>query len=923
MNEIHPFRQQLKAEYETLVARSQQLLVGGETLKIDLHCHDRNSDVPDELWGRILRLPETWLPTAELVRRLKDQGTDLITVTNHNNARSCWELMDRGMDVLPGAELTCHFPDGELSIHVLTYGFDPAQEEQLKRLRHNIYRFQAYTAEHNLPTVLPHPFYFYGHGNKVPPETFEKIALLFERFEVLNGQRDTWQNLLALEWVRAMDSEKIWQWQRKHGLDPADFCRNPYTKRMTGGSDDHMGLFVGSCGTLLSVPNLQVRRKRESLSALALEALRSGATAPYGTVHEGEKLTIALVDFFCQVALNIKDPGLVRMLLHKGRLKDKLWCLAIGNGMMELKRHRYTLRFLKTFHEALNGKKPGLMTSFQLSKSFKPLLRHVERIAVSMSQAPGTRALTMSEAMEGLFHDLNRIIVQRFRRNVKSAGQSGMAPEPGRLIRKLEVPIHFRTLFGGELKAATGDMTQVNLAALLDRVSFPALAATVLAGAAFTSAKSLYANRSFLNQIAETLGRHGHPRRMLWLTDSLFGKNGVSSALRVILDYVRRHDLPIDFMICGEEEPGPHLRVVRPIGEWPLPQFGDHVLRLPDLLEVQRKFLEGGYDRLICSTELMMAPIALYLKQAFHVPAYFYMHTDWLTFFENTTSLDVHALDRVRRILRALYKRFDAVFVLNSEHSQWLAGRDMGIARIHATAHWVPARYRPMPQPKSQRFPGIGDHRPVLLFAGRLSEEKGVFDLPYIFERVRAEIKDVALAVCGTGPAEGKLKELLPEALFLGWVEEAEMPSVFSSADLLVLPSRFDTFGCVVLEAMSCGLPVAAYDAKGPRDIIVHGVNGFLSESRGEMAAHIVAFLNDERDQARIKTSALLRSTHYRADEIMAHLLHDTGLQLKNMAHLAKRPKPSMIGDAVQPVSPEVSSNTEDFLEELLAIVEG
>ena len=62
-----------------------------DCLKVDLHCHDLNSDTPDELWGRMLALPESWLATEELAGKLRGSGCDLITVTNHNNARSCWD----------------------------------------------------------------------------------------------------------------------------------------------------------------------------------------------------------------------------------------------------------------------------------------------------------------------------------------------------------------------------------------------------------------------------------------------------------------------------------------------------------------------------------------------------------------------------------------------------------------------------------------------------------------------------------------------------------------------------------------------------------------------------------------------------------------------------------------------------------------
>ncbi|EXJ09708.1 PHP domain-containing protein [Nitrincola nitratireducens] len=346
-----PFHSQIRQEYDRFLLAQEQRFPVENRLKIDLHCHDLNSDVPDELWGRLLKLPETWLPSHKLLERLNDAGADLMTVTNHNNARSCWTLMDKGLDILSGAEFTCHFPDDSLSIHVLAYGFSPAQEVRLNKLRFNIFQFQAYALEQDIPTVLPHPLFFYTAKKKPNIELLEKFALLFERFEVLNGQRGYWQNHLTQRWVASLTDEKITELAHKHKINPADFCAHPFNKCMTGGSDDHNGIFAGECGTFLHVDNLAERRISTPLSQLALEALRKGYTAPYGEPGEEERLTTAFLDYFAQVTLNMEDPGLLRLMLHKGRLQDKVMCLAVSNAMQELQRHKYTLGFLKTFHQ--------------------------------------------------------------------------------------------------------------------------------------------------------------------------------------------------------------------------------------------------------------------------------------------------------------------------------------------------------------------------------------------------------------------------------------------------------------------------------------------------------------------------------------------------------------------------------------------
>jgi len=111
----------------------------------------------------------------------------------------------------------------------------------------------------------------------------------------------------------------------------------------------------------------------------------------------------------------------------------------------------------------------------------------------------------------------------------------------------------------------------------------------------------------------------------------------------------------------------------------------------------------------------------------------------------------------------------------------------------------------------------------------------------------------------------------------LGWVENKELPELYSAASLLVLPSRFDTFGCVVLEALSCGLPVAAYDTKGPRDILSAG-GGVLADSPLDLAQKILSLLAQPEGLKTLQAQALVRARDYQAEPIFDELLGHLGL---------------------------------------------
>lgn len=873
------FRYKIRSEFQHFLDHNSQEIPSEQVFTIDLHCHDYNSDVPDELWGRILGLPETWVQTEQLIQRLDRNHVSAYTITNHNNARSCWDLLDRGFDVLPGAEFTCHFEEMNFSAHVLAYGFSPQQEEKLEKLRHQPYRFLDYASQHDIPLILPHPLYLYHQQKNLPFDVYERLALMFDRFEVMNGQRDVWQNLLVKEWMDGMTEERLHAWSKKHDIPLDRWCRHPFQKRMTGGSDDHFALFAGGVGTHFRVTDLQERMQNMKPSEIALHAIRHCDSFPYGTVAEDEKLTLAFLDYFCQVAFNMDDPGLLRIFLHQGTLQDKLVCLLIGNGMQEMRRHRYTMRFLKVFHEAMRGRKPSLLTKLMVTKDYRSLLEDIRDISESARRGTEVHCQHM-RSIENIFGKVNWLIADRAKKRI---GTSLLSPEVQSMdvddwVRSMEIPSHLRRLSTPDKgNRASRGITSFSLADAFDQLSFPAIFYMVMGGARFMSAKILHHDRYTVDVFAQSIGKYRAPHRVLWLTDTFDDKNGIASVLNTTLQEVRRLDLPIDFLVCSNSvEASDHLHVVPSIGSFSLPNYSEQEIQFPNLMDIHKIFYEGAYDRIVVSTELLMGVIGLYLKQAFNVKAYFYMHTDWLDYLRRMSSLDEHGIDRMRRVLRALYRSYDGVFVLNSEHQQWLSSRSIGIARrkVHLTAHWIHESFR---GPDS--FKPLNAQSPVFLFVGRLSLEKGILDLPVMMHQIWSTFPGARLRIAGEGVEEKKLRSLLPNAEYLGWVGHEELPSVYGEADFLLLPSRFDTFGCVVLEAMQCGTPVAAYNTKGPRDLIEDGMNGVLAETPEDLAQKIVSILQDPEQRSSLRLKAHQHASHFSKERIMENFLHDLEME--------------------------------------------
>ena len=375
--------------------------------------------------------------------------------------------------------------------------------------------------------------------------------------------------------------------------------------------------------------------------------------------------------------------------------------------------------------------------------------------------------------------------------------------------------------------------------------------------------------------------------RILWLTDTYGDHNGVSTVLRSIHMEIKSRNLPVDIMVCSTTiEPDDHLIVIKPVSQFTLPLYRHQPMRIPNYLSVQRAFRKGRYNRIICSTEGPMGVAALWLKNIFSVDAYFYLHTDWLSFAREVLSMEKTGLHVLERLMRIYYKRFGNVFVLNSDQQQWLTGKAMGFdpSRVFLTAHWVDEVFSETTSAMCRNLP-FDNQKPVVLYAGRISKEKGVMELPGIIRKVRSVFPEIQVVIAGTGPADDELKALMPDAFYLGWVAQETLPALFRTSDILLLPSRFDTFSCVVLEALSCGLPVVAYNTKGPKDILEDSESGYLVETDEEMAGKVVGFFLDPSIRVKMKQAAFRRAKEYQAGNIMDRLLQDAGMSVE-MCHI-------------------------------------
>lgn len=158
--------------------------------------------------------------------------------------------------------------------------------------------------------------------------------------------------------------------------------------------------------------------------------------------------------------------------------------------------------------------------------------------------------------------------------------------------------------------------------------------------------------------------------------------------------------------------------------------------------------------------------------------------------------------------------------------------------------------------------------RPIAMYMGRVAVEKNI--------EAFLELKlPGSKYVVGDGPDLEMLRRRYPDVRFTGFKHGAELAAHLAAADVFVFPSRTDTFGLVLLEAMACGVPVAAYPVTGPIDLIKPGVNGAIDD---DLAKAVHAAL--QVDPAGCRQFAVSRSWEAATEQFFhhltpAHALHD------------------------------------------------
>jgi glycosyltransferase involved in cell wall biosynthesis len=748
--------------------------------RADLHIHSRFSVRAADWVLRRLDFPASASEPRELYSMLRAAGMRFVTLTDQNTIDGCLEIADLP-DVIVGEEVSAVFPEDECRVHILVWGINEAQHREIQRVRESVYDLQIYLFEQGIAHSVAHPFH--SLNGKLGAAHLQRLALLFRHFEGVNGRYCGLLSRTAREVFGGLTPRQIEVFNARTGLEPTH--DEPWRKVFTGGSDDHGGTTAGTAFTA-SAPCRD--------AAEFLQNIREGRCEAGG--REGMPLAMAHGTYstafrYAKARLPLKpgDPT--------GALLEKI-----------------TARFME-------GKDP---TEFSLMDKFGFLTQGILTGKIFEMAKAGNMSL---------WKQLSQALDQPELRREMALETAGVAEAERRaflIANRLANKLGYRF--------ATEFIQQISRGKFLESIQtvIPLAPIVALLGPyihAFRLPK-----REWLRGAAQGLGERvpGFLKntKRAWFTDTLEDVNGVATTIRkmVAAGVACGHDFTI--VTCRSEvaDHGVPLKNFEPIGEFELPEYELQRLSFPPVLQIFDWLEREGFTELVISTPGPTGLCALAAAKALGLRAVGIYHTDFPQYVRILTD-DSFMETLTWNYMHWFYSQLDTIYVNSEDYRKCWIERGIPREQLRILPRGLDTRLF-HPSKRDRGFweaRGLRPGEAAMLFVGRVSKEKNL-DLLVAATRRLAEWKTpVRPVIVGDGPYMGEMRRLLGDAIFTGYLAGEDLARGYASADFFVFPSTTDTFGNVVLEAQASGIPVIVSDVGGPRDLVAHGVDGFITKA--------------------------------------------------------------------------------------------
>jgi glycosyltransferase involved in cell wall biosynthesis len=749
--------------------------------KCDLHVHSRHSARSEEWLFRRFDFPDSYSDPKELHQQLLELEMDYVTITDHDTIEGCLQIIEFPQ-VFISEQVTTYFPHDPCKLHILVWGISERQHCEIEGVRDNIFELQRYLQMAQIAHAVAHPLY--SVNGQLDASHLERLILLFKHFEGINGLRDALLSDLAQTLFNQLTPDKIDLFANRHNLAPTHV--EPWKKILVGGSDDHGGQFAASAYTETPAADSAKR---------FLEHVRNGNCSAEG--HGGTPLALSH-GFYNTVACFIED-----------RFHEKLGPSA---ALLE-----------KMFSRFMEGRDP---TEFTLAEKGSLFGQAVLSGKIFELLKPAN--VSLWKELSGYFSrpEVKAKLAERL------DGVSEAERRTFLMANMVAEQLTFRFFKKFVQQISSGNMVE-SMQALSAIVPILVILTPYIYGF-HSQAPSRKWLRGIFKELTGEIPAALQNSKRAWFTDTLDDVNGVATTIRKmtaagaaaekeLIVVVSRGELNIDDI---------PIRNFKPIGEFELPEYELQKLSFPPILRMLDYIQREKFTEIIISTPGPVGLTGLLAAKMLNLQTSGIYHTDFPQYIRILTE-DSFLESAAWGYMHWFYGQLDTVFVNSEEYRQSWIKRGFDSAKLKIfprgldTQLFTPARRDPA---FFEKF-GAQNGEVRLLYVGRISREKDLDVLADAYRRLRDEGLPVQLFVVGHGPYSEAFAESLPEAFFTGYLTGKDLATAYASADIFVFPSTTDTFGNVIIEAQSSGVPVVVSDSGGPKELVEDTANGLVTKS--------------------------------------------------------------------------------------------
>ncbi len=773
-----------------------------KTFKCDLHVHSSHSNKPNYWALRKFNCPESYTSPAHIYKTAVQRGMDFVTISDHNSISGALEIAHLPNTFI-SSEITSHFPENGCKVHVVISDVSESGFSETLRLRKNIYELLAYLNHEKIAHFLAHPLY--SQNDKLTFEIVEKSLLLFKVFEAKNGCRAKRFNQFTKELVSSLTPVLIERLANKYDISP--YGENPWLKGMTGGSDDHGGLFIARAYTssktgktvkdfVSAIRDRKTWADGEDGGPLTMAHSLYGVAQSYYKERFGERrrdstpFVGALLDRFFNVGTD------------KSSFVEKIRLFVLKN-MPEKEVGR-----IKNFEELLDSEARRLLNDQQFLSKMKDLdLDHkvfmvTSRLANRTLYHYTTRLMNLT-MNSGFFEYLN------------AAGGIG-------LVHLLITPYYLAFHHQHKGKELIYDIIRQTPEIRFDSSS----------------------------------------EKIALFTDTLDEINGVAITIKRLIKTAQSRGVELTVITSGNQDDKEvtGVKQFKSVGDFLLPEYPELRMSFPPILDVMDYIEKEGITHIHISTPGTVGILGLLIGRLMDIPVAGTYHTDIPQYVRTLTNDEF--LEQVAwNYMIWFYNQMEEVMVPSAGTREQLHSHGLPLDKMRPLPRWVdPEQFKP--EKRNENFwieRGISNNL-KLLYVGRVSREKSLELLVKAFCLLVDEGHDLSLAIIGDGPYRADMEKALAgyPVTFTGFLQGEELQTGYASADLFVFPSSTDTFGNVVLEAQSSGLPVIVSDEGGPRELMIEGETGlvFKAEKSEELIAELRKIVKNPAMLAEMRQNA-------------------------------------------------------------------